>query len=128
MVIDRITFDPAVMGGKPCIRGMRVTVGMVLGLLASGRSRRDSKSLSVSRRRRPQPMPGLRRLANGRTGFTADDDMSLPILIDMNLAPDWVDELAVARLVCRSLLNDWRSQSAGSRDHGLGLGKRRLFR
>ena len=38
-VIDRITFDPAVMGGKPCIRGQRVTVGMVLGLLAAGRSR-----------------------------------------------------------------------------------------
>jgi len=36
---DRITFDPTVMGGKPCIRGLRVTVGMVLGLLASGRSR-----------------------------------------------------------------------------------------
>jgi uncharacterized protein (DUF433 family) len=34
--IDRITHDPAVMGGKPCIRGMRVTVGMLLGLLASG--------------------------------------------------------------------------------------------
>lgn len=33
---DRITFDPAVMGGKPCIRGMRVTVGTVVGLLASG--------------------------------------------------------------------------------------------
>lgn len=30
----RITFDPNVMSGKPCIRGMRVTVGMVLGLLA----------------------------------------------------------------------------------------------
>ncbi len=36
--IDRITFDPAVMGGKPCIRGQRVTVSMVLGLLASGRT------------------------------------------------------------------------------------------
>ena len=36
---DRITFDPAVMGGKPCIRGQRVTVAMVLGLLAAGRSR-----------------------------------------------------------------------------------------
>jgi uncharacterized protein (DUF433 family) len=33
-----ITLDPAVMGGKPCIRGMRVTVGMILGLLAAGRS------------------------------------------------------------------------------------------
>ena len=39
--IDRITFDPVVMGGKPCIRGQRVTVAMVLGLLAAGRSRDD---------------------------------------------------------------------------------------
>jgi uncharacterized protein (DUF433 family) len=30
--IDRITFDPSVMGGKPCIRGMRITVSTVLGL------------------------------------------------------------------------------------------------
>ena len=37
--ITRITFDPNVMGGKPCIRGMRVTAGMVLGMLASGHSR-----------------------------------------------------------------------------------------
>ena len=36
---DRITFDPAIMGGKPCIRGQRVTVGTVLGLLAAGRTR-----------------------------------------------------------------------------------------
>ncbi|MGH7178566.1 MAG: DUF433 domain-containing protein [Tepidisphaeraceae bacterium] len=35
----RITFDPQVMGGKACIRGLRVTVGMVLGLLATGRKR-----------------------------------------------------------------------------------------
>lgn len=35
---DRITHDPAVMGGKPCIRGMRVTVGAILGLLAASRS------------------------------------------------------------------------------------------
>jgi uncharacterized protein (DUF433 family) len=34
--LQRITFDPAVMGGKPCIRGMRVTVGTLVGLLASG--------------------------------------------------------------------------------------------
>jgi uncharacterized protein (DUF433 family) len=39
MDIDRITLDPKVMGGKPCIRGMRVTVSTVLGLLASGSSR-----------------------------------------------------------------------------------------
>lgn len=34
--LDRITFNPAVMGGKPCIRGMRVTVGMIVGMIASG--------------------------------------------------------------------------------------------
>ena len=35
---DRITMDPDVMGGKPCIRGLRLTVGTVLGLLAAGRT------------------------------------------------------------------------------------------
>jgi uncharacterized protein (DUF433 family) len=39
--LNRITLDPAVMGGKPCIRGMRVTVGTVVGLLAAGRSREE---------------------------------------------------------------------------------------
>lgn len=39
MPFPRISHDPAVMGGKPCIRGLRVTVGTVLGLLASGKSR-----------------------------------------------------------------------------------------
>jgi len=39
--IDRITCDPAVMGGQPCIRGLRVTVATVLGLLAAGRSREE---------------------------------------------------------------------------------------
>jgi len=34
----RITLDPMVMGGKPCIRGMRVTAGTVVGLVAAGRS------------------------------------------------------------------------------------------
>ena len=35
---SRITQDPAVMGGKPCIRGQRVTVGMIVGQIAAGRS------------------------------------------------------------------------------------------
>ena len=39
MHIPRITHDPTVMGGKPCIRGLRVTAGTILGLLASGNSR-----------------------------------------------------------------------------------------
>jgi uncharacterized protein (DUF433 family) len=37
--LNRITFDSRVMGGKPCIRGMRVTVGTIVGLIASGHSR-----------------------------------------------------------------------------------------
>jgi uncharacterized protein (DUF433 family) len=36
--LTRITLDPQVMGGKPCIRGMRVTVGTIVGLLAAGHS------------------------------------------------------------------------------------------
>jgi len=32
----RVSFNPSVMGGKPCIRGMRITVGMIVGLLAEG--------------------------------------------------------------------------------------------
>ncbi len=36
--LTRITFDPEVMGGKPCIRGLRVTVGTIVGLVAAGRT------------------------------------------------------------------------------------------
>ena len=42
--LDRITINQEVMGGKPCIRGMRVTVGTVVGMLAAGRS--ESEILS----------------------------------------------------------------------------------
>jgi uncharacterized protein (DUF433 family) len=35
---DRITFDPNVMGGKACIRGMRITVALVLNLIANSMS------------------------------------------------------------------------------------------
>ncbi|SHE30752.1 Uncharacterized conserved protein, DUF433 family [Fodinibius roseus] len=37
--INRITFDQNIMGGRPCIRGMRVTVGTIVGLVASGHSK-----------------------------------------------------------------------------------------
>ena len=39
--LKRITLNPAVMGGKPCIRGLRMTVGTVIGLLASGLTTED---------------------------------------------------------------------------------------
>lgn len=35
-LLDRITVDPAVCGGKPCIRGHRIWVSLILGLLADG--------------------------------------------------------------------------------------------
>lgn len=39
--LRRITIDPEVMGGKPCIRGMRVTVGMIVEAVAAGRTVQD---------------------------------------------------------------------------------------
>jgi len=35
---ERITLDPAVMGGRPCVRGLRVSVGTIVRLVAAGRS------------------------------------------------------------------------------------------
>jgi len=40
-MFDRITFDPAVMGGRACIRGMRITVALVVNLVANGMSADD---------------------------------------------------------------------------------------
>jgi uncharacterized protein (DUF433 family) len=39
--LDRITRDPEVMGGKPCLRSMRVTVGTIVGLVAAGHSKAE---------------------------------------------------------------------------------------
>lgn len=39
--LNRTTFNPEIMGGKPCIRGLRVTVGTIVGLFASGYAKRD---------------------------------------------------------------------------------------
>jgi len=35
---NRITMDPEIMGGKPCVRGMRVTVGMIVEAMSAGRT------------------------------------------------------------------------------------------
>jgi uncharacterized protein (DUF433 family) len=39
--LARITMNPDVMGGKPCIRGLRVTVGTIVGQVAAGHSTQD---------------------------------------------------------------------------------------
>lgn len=41
MTTDRITVNPAVLGGRPCIRGLRFPVSRLLSLLASGQSERE---------------------------------------------------------------------------------------
>ncbi len=38
--LNRIEIDPAIMGGKPCIKGTRVTVGTIVGLFAEGHDER----------------------------------------------------------------------------------------
>ena len=43
--LSRVTSDPKVMGGKPCIRGMRVTVGTIVGLVATGHDREEILNL-----------------------------------------------------------------------------------
>lgn len=40
-MFDRITSDPAILGGKPIIRGTRISVSLILELLASGATRAD---------------------------------------------------------------------------------------
>ncbi len=45
-LLDRITHDPKFIGGRPCIRGLRMTVGTVVGLLASGRTIEEILSAS----------------------------------------------------------------------------------
>jgi uncharacterized protein (DUF433 family) len=39
--LDRVTFNPKLMGGRPCLRGLRVTVGMIVGLVAAGHTRAE---------------------------------------------------------------------------------------
>lgn len=63
---ERITFDPNVMGGKACIRGMRVTVSLVLNLVANGMSTEEiTRAYPTSSRRtsirRSSTPPGLPR-------------------------------------------------------------------
>ena len=41
LTIDRITSDPNIMNGKACIRGMRITVSIVLNLIANGMSKAE---------------------------------------------------------------------------------------
>lgn len=39
--LERITFDPQIMGGRACIRGMRITVSLILNLVANGMTQEE---------------------------------------------------------------------------------------
>jgi uncharacterized protein (DUF433 family) len=41
LTLDRITTNPNIMGGRPCIRGMRITVSIVLNLLVNGMNKKQ---------------------------------------------------------------------------------------
>lgn len=41
MELDRITVNPKVMAGQPCVRGMRITVSLVINLVANGMSNKE---------------------------------------------------------------------------------------
>lgn len=66
--LTRITRDQNTMGGKPCIRGMRLTVGTVVGLVAAGRTQDEifghfhTSRQKTSRKRCPTRRGGQKKL------------------------------------------------------------------
>ena len=64
--LERITFDTNVMGGRPCIRGMRVTVSLVLNLVASGMSTEITDAYPYLEPRRHRPGFAICRMVGRR--------------------------------------------------------------
>lgn len=81
----RITQDPAVMGGKPCIRGQRVAVGMIVGQIGTGRSI-DALLADYPSLAREDVLEALRYAA-----WRAEERN-----FDLLAGPSWDDELAEA--------------------------------
>jgi uncharacterized protein (DUF433 family) len=90
--LTRITRDPAVMGGKPCSRGMRVTVGTVVGLVAAGRTR--DEILRQCPYLEPEDIAEALSYAAWRAEEVEVRCVSRELLVDMNLSPSWVERLA----------------------------------
>ena len=93
MVRGRRVSAPAVMGGKPCIRGMRVAVGTVVGLVAAGRTRDEILRFSCCELRGGIGPKCSRCLpvwlyAEMRTA------LAVKRLVDMKVSPSWVERLA----------------------------------
>jgi uncharacterized protein (DUF433 family) len=70
-MFDRITFDPMVMGGRACVRGMRITVALVVNLVANGMSTEDitREYPDLEREDIRQSLQYASALANDEIGF-----------------------------------------------------------
>ena len=87
--LDRITRDPTVMGGKLCIRGMRVTVGMIVGQIGAGHTIEELLTdYPYFAACRHSSSVALCRVACRRARSYSPSRMKL--LVDMNLSPRWV--------------------------------------
>lgn len=84
MPLSRITLDLAVMGGKPCIRGLRMTVGTVLALMASGVSR--ERIPAAYRELEPEDLDAVLTYAAWRREEREEEVWALPVGRD-NAAP-----------------------------------------
>jgi uncharacterized protein (DUF433 family) len=82
MQIERITLNPAVVGGKPCTRSLRVAGGTILGLLATGKSR--EKILLAYPYLEPKDLDALLAYAAWRleAGRNIDSRMSMQSVVD----------------------------------------------
>lgn len=84
MKLTRITLDPKVMGGKPCIRGLRVTVGTIVGLIASGHS--SDEILKLYPYLEAEDLPEALAYAAWRA---EEVELPLALLSEQSLADDW---------------------------------------
>jgi uncharacterized protein (DUF433 family) len=92
MGLDRITRNPEVMGGKPCLRGMRVTVGTIVGLVASGRP--NAEILAAYPYLEEEDIRQALACGLACRGDRSSCSCRMKFLIDMNLSPLWVRFLA----------------------------------
>jgi uncharacterized protein (DUF433 family) len=70
-MFDRITYDPTLMGGRACVRGMRITVALVVNLVANGMSTADiiREYPDLEEEDIRQPLQYASALANEEIGF-----------------------------------------------------------
>ena len=92
--LDRITHQPGVMGGKACVRGMRVTVGMIVGQIGAGRTVEELLA-AYPYLEREDILQALR-YAAWRAEEREVTRARVILVADMNLSPGWVATLESA--------------------------------